>query len=303
MDGAAVTPNRRLMAVHAHPDDESSKGAASAARYVADGASVHVVTLTGGERGDILNPALQGRIAPEDLPRVRRDEMARAASVLGVTHEWLGFIDSGFPEGDPSPPLPEDSFARQPLDEAVARLVASIRRFRPHVVTTYDENGGYPHPDHVRCHDVTMAAVEAAADDQLHPEAGGPWRVAKVYYHVSGHPDRLRALHDATVAAGIESPFASERFRALLDGTVPYVGPEPTTFIECGDFFAVRDDALRAHATQVDPDGRWFAVPLEVQRAAWPTEDFHLARCTVDTSLPESDLFAGIDTAPTKEPQ
>jgi mycothiol S-conjugate amidase len=302
-EGAAVTPDRRLMAVHAHPDDESSKGAASTARYVAEGVAVHVVTLTGGERGDVLNPALEGRIAPDDLPQVRRAEMAEAAAILGVSHEWLGFVDSGFPDGDPPPPLPDDSLAAQPIDEPVARLVAAIRRFRPQVVTTYDENGGYPHPDHIRCHEVTMAAVAAAAEADLHPDAGDAWRVDKVYYHVSGHPDRLRALHSATVEAGLESPFASDRFRSLLDGTVAYSGPEPTTFIECALYFEVRDDALRAHATQVDPTGRWFAVPLDVQRAAWPTEDFHLARSAVPASFPESDLFAGIDPASPKEQQ
>ena len=135
----------RLMAVHAHPDDESSKGAATLARYAAEGHRVLVVTLTGGERGDILNPAMdlpevRGRIAD-----IRRDEMAKAAEILGVEHHWLGFEDSGLPEGDPPPPLPDGCFALVPLEEPVAELVKVIRDFRPHV-TTYDENGGYPHP-------------------------------------------------------------------------------------------------------------------------------------------------------------
>src|SRR6478735_12054225 len=138
------------MAVHAHPDDESSKGAATTARYAAEGHRVLVVSLTGGERGDILNPAMDlpeihGRIA-----EVRRDEMDRAAAILGVEHAWLGFVDSGLPEGDPLPPLPEGSFALVPLVEPTERLVKLIREFRPHVLTTYDENGGYPHPDHIR---------------------------------------------------------------------------------------------------------------------------------------------------------
>jgi mycothiol S-conjugate amidase len=144
----------RLMAVHAHPDDESSKGAASMARYVRDGVEVLVVTCTGGERGDVLNPALAEDAAVlADLPAVRRAEMAEAARILGVRQTWLGFVDSGLPEADEhgvTPPLPEGCFAVAPLDEATEPLVRLVREFRPHVMTTYDENGGYPHPDHIR---------------------------------------------------------------------------------------------------------------------------------------------------------
>ena len=163
------------MAVHAHPDDESSKGAATLARYVDEGHRVLVVTLTGGERGDILNPALDLPEVRDRIADVRRDEMAKAARILGVEHEWLGFVDSGLPEGDPPPPLPDGCFAVVPLEEPVSKLVRLIREFRPHVMTTYDENGGYPHPDHIRCHQVSVAAFEAAADRSLHPEAGAPW--------------------------------------------------------------------------------------------------------------------------------
>src|SRR3954463_10949882 len=127
------------MAVHAHPDDESSKGAATMARYVDEGVDVLVVTCTGGERGSILNPALKDRKDIEDnIFEIRRAEMDRARAVLGVRQHWLGFGDSGLPGGDPLPPLPEGCFALVPLDEAVERLVAEIREFRPHVMTTYD---------------------------------------------------------------------------------------------------------------------------------------------------------------------
>jgi mycothiol S-conjugate amidase len=285
----------RLMAVHAHPDDESSKGAASTVRYVREGHRVMVVSLTGGERGDVLNPALHDVVGPDDLVRVRRDEMALAAKILGVEHEWLGFMDSGFPEGDPPPPLPEDSFAAQPLDVAVERLVRLVRTFRPHVITTYDENGGYPHPDHIRCHEVSVAAYEAAGDADAFPDAGPPWSPSKLYYHVSFDRTKLIALHEAALAQGLESPYSGERFAAFLAGDGPPPGPPITTRVECADHFDIRDDALRAHATQVDPDGRWFALPLELQRRVWPTEDFHLARSRVDSPLPEDDLFSGID--------
>ena len=165
----------RLMAVHAHPDDESSKGAATMAKYVAEGVEVMVVTCTGGERGDILNPAMDRAEVRDRIGDVRRDEMATAADILGVGHRWLGFIDSGLPEGDPLPPLPEGCFASIPMDEPVAELVKVIREFRPHVMTTYDENGGYPHPDHIRCHQVSVAAFGAAAGRDGDPGAGGAW--------------------------------------------------------------------------------------------------------------------------------
>ena len=194
----------RLMAVHAHPDDESSKGAAAMARYAAEGVDVLVVSCTGGERGDVLNPRLQDD--PEvlaDLPARRRLEMAAAASALGVRQTWLGFVDSGLPEGDPLPPLPEGCFALAPLTETVPALVAKIREFRPQVLLTYDENGGYPHPDHIMTHVVSMAAVEAAADPEQHPELGESWQVAKVYYHASFSRSRMSAVHEALTERGL----------------------------------------------------------------------------------------------------
>src|SRR3954470_7269159 len=172
----------RLMAVHAHPDDESSKGAATMARYADEGARVLVVTLTGGERGDILNPAMDLPEVHGRIHEIRIDEMAKAAEVLGVEQLWLGFVDSGLPEGDPLPPLPEGCFALVPLAEAAAPLVALIRRFKPQVITTYDERGGYPHPDHIKTHEISVYAFEAAADYRLFPDAGEPWGVGKLYY-------------------------------------------------------------------------------------------------------------------------
>src|SRR3954463_6426157 len=135
------------MAVHAHPDDESSKGAATMAKYVSEGVDVLVVTCTGGERGSILNPKLQGdKYIEEHIHEVRKREMDEAREILGVSQEWLGFVDSGLPEGDPLPPLPEGCFALEDVDKAAGELVRKIRAFRPQVITTYDENGGDPHP-------------------------------------------------------------------------------------------------------------------------------------------------------------
>src|SRR5688572_30310775 len=171
------------MAVHAHPDDESSKGAATMARYVSEGVEVLVVTCTGGERGDILNPAMDRPEVLANLAEVRQAEMERAREILGVQQSWLGFVDSGLPEGDPLPPLPEGCFALVPLEEATEPLVRAIREFRPHVILTYDENGGYPHPDHVKTHDISIAAFEAAGDPERYPGLGEPWQPLKLYYH------------------------------------------------------------------------------------------------------------------------
>jgi len=285
----------RLMAVHAHPDDESSKGAATMARYVRSGADVMVCTLTGGERGDILNKAMDRPEIRANLPRVRREEMARAREILGVRQRFLGFTDSGLPEGDPPPPLPEGCFALQKLEDAAGPLVAAVREFRPHVMLTYDENGGYPHPDHVMTHQVSVEAFDAAADPDRYPGAGEPWQPLKMYYFVSFHRARFTALHEEMARRGLESPYA-EWFARWDDEDRDATRPELeiTTRVPCSDFFAIRDQALIAHATQIDPESSWFACPLEVQRAAWPTEDYHLARSVVDTELPEDDLFAGV---------
>jgi mycothiol S-conjugate amidase len=280
------------MAVHAHPDDESSKGAATMAKYVAEGADVMVVTCTGGEAGSVLNPAMDRPEVRENMSELRREEMARAAKILGVRHHWLGFVDSGLPEGDPLPPLPEDSFGLVPLEEPVGELVRVIREFRPHVLLTYDENGGYPHPDHIRCHEVSIAAFDAAAEPECFPDAGGPWQASKLYYMHGFSRARMQLFHEALIEAGVESPY--EEWLGRWDPDRADVMERVTTQIDCADYFAVRDEALKAHATQIDPNSRWFAVPLEMQRKLWPTEEYELVRSLVDSTLPEDDLFAGI---------
>ncbi len=281
----------RLMHVHAHPDDESSKGAASTARYVAEGVDVLVVTCTGGERGSVLNPKMDRPEVLANIGEIRRQEMAAAREILGIRQQWLGFVDSGFPEGDPPPPLPDGSFATIPVEKAAAPLVAAMREFRPHVVTTYDERGGYPHPDHVMCHQISVAAFEAAGDPAAYPEHGEPWQPLKLYYHHSFNRPRMQALHDEMLRRGLESPYAE---RLATWQAEPDWDARITTRVPCAEYFPVRDQALLAHATQIDPDGPWFAVPQEVQQAVWPTEDYELARSHVDADLPEDDLFAGL---------
>ena len=281
----------RLMCVHAHPDDESSKGAATMARYASEGVDVLVVTLTDGSRGSVLNPAMDRPEVQANITAVRAAEMERAREILGVRQVFLGFVDSGLPEGDPLPPLPDGCFAVGDLEEQVEALVRVVREQRPHVMTTYDENGGYPHPDHIRCHEVSVAAFEAAGDPDRYPDAGEPWQPLKLYYNLTFHKSRLEKLHQAMLAAKVESPYA-EWLVKWEDR--PGDAERLTTSVPCAAWFPVRDAALIAHATQVDPTGRWFACPVELQQETWPYEDFQLARSLVDTALPEDDLFAGV---------
>jgi len=282
----------RLMAVHAHPDDESSKGAATTARYAAEGVEVLVVTCTGGERGSILNDAYPGSPAEgAEMAAVRREEMAAAARALGVRQHWLGFVDSGLPEGDPLPPLPEGCFALVPLEAAAAPLVELVRAFRPHVITTYDPSGGYPHPDHIMSHKVADEAYHAAGDPERYRGHGEPWAPLKLYYNHDFSLHRMRTVHEALVAAGHESPFGdwveSRAMREVPERPV-------TTRITCAEHFGARDEALRSHATQIDPSGFFFAVPRDLEAAIWPVEEYELAHARVPVALPEDDLFSGI---------
>ena len=282
----------RLLAIHAHPDDESSKGAATMARYVSEGHKVMVVTCTGGERGDILNPAMDRPGVLENIPAIRRDEMAQAMEILGTEHRWLDYEDSGLPQGDPLPPLPEGCFALADSDEVTRELVGILRDFRPHVIITYDENGGYPHPDHLKVHEVSMLAWDRSGDEDYAPELGEPWTPLKLYYSHGFIRQRMQMFHDRLILMGQPSPYAPmiERWEENKADIMARV----TTQVTCDAFFGKRDDALRAHATQIDPAGAFFGTPVEVQRRLWPTEEFELAKTRVKTSIPENGLFAGI---------
>ena len=284
----------RLLAVHAHPDDESSKGAATYAYYRSLGVDVTVVSCTGGERGDIQNPGLEAHataMADRDMAGLRRLEMARAQAFMGIEHRWLGYLDSGLPENGEA--LQPQSFAMTPLEISGVPLVKVIRDVRPHVVVTYDENGGYPHPDHIRTHEVTMWALAAAADAAQLPEWGEAWSASKLYYDRIISPQRFRAVYDALVSGAPDHPLLAslEEMTGWMSEREP---ANVTTQVPAGAFFDVRDDALRAHASQVPPDSPFFFWPNEIQQAAWPWEDFELVRSSVKTTLPETDLFAGI---------
>ncbi|WP_174843682.1 MULTISPECIES: mycothiol conjugate amidase Mca [unclassified Cryobacterium] len=280
----------RLLAVHAHPDDESSKGAATYAHYRRLGAEVMILSCTGGERGSILNEALLGHpLAERDLPGLRRLEMAEAQRALGVQHRWLGYEDSGMNEDGSVPP---NSFADIPVAISAEPVVRLIREFRPQVLVTYDEKGGYPHPDHIRCHDVSMEAYRAAAEPTRYPDAGEPWQVEKLYYDRIFNLERVDAMFLELSVTEPDSPLL-EPLGAAREWMKDY--PKlATTHVPVGDFLEVRDAALRAHASQVAPTSSFFFWPNDLIREAWPYEDFQLVESKVDTVIPESDLFTGI---------
>ena len=286
-----------ILTVHAHPDDESSKGAGSIARYAADGVHTVLVCCTDGAAGDILNPAMDLDEVKNDLPAVRMKELDKAAEIIGyreVIH--LGYKDSGMPE-TPANEDPE-CFWRADLDEAIGRLVAIVRRTKPQVMVTYgDDQSGYPHPDHLRVHDISLPAFDLAGDPSYRPDLGEPWEPAKLYY-TAWSRQRMVAMHEKFLELGMESPFG-DRFlnRPNQDEVI-------TTKIDVSGHMDVRRNALLAHATQIDPTSPfWFGLPPEVSNTVYPVEDYVLARSRVESTVPdgdsqyEDDLFAGV-TAP-----
>jgi mycothiol S-conjugate amidase len=280
----------RLLFVHAHPDDESSKGAATAARYVDAGAEVVLVTCTGGEAGEVLNDKV-GPVAPQDMARVRAAELAAAVEAIGFTRTHaLGFVDSGYHE-DPTG-IPPGTFAAVDLDEPARALAAILRRERPHVVVTYPEDGGYPHPDHIRVHAVAVRAADLAADPSADVE-GPAWDVPRIVACTAFPMARVTALHEAMLERTGESPF-TEWLEKRPETPRQELRDPVAVRVDVGEWFARRDAALLAHATQVDPDGFWFGVPRDLEREAFPHECF-LAVRGVEPGAELTDLFDGLD--------
>jgi mycothiol S-conjugate amidase len=247
-----------------------------------------IATCTGGERGDVLNPKLKNPENEKELTQIRKKEMEESIKVLGAKHTWLGFQDSGWPDGEPKPPLPKGCFADISIEEAAKPLIKLIREFRPQVLITYDENGGYPHPDHIRCHEITMFAYEHSGRVNRFPELGFAFQPKKLYYQRSFNLKQMKAIDEAFKQLGKPNPYADWIDEKDDDSH------RVTTQIQCAEYFDKRDQALLAHATQVDPDGDWFALPTEIAKKIWPTEDYELAITRVATKTPETDLFAGL---------
>jgi mycothiol S-conjugate amidase len=282
-----------LLQVHAHPDDEASKGSGTNARYSAEGVHTVLVTCTDGAEGDILNPAADTPEVRADLRAVRLAELDESIGILGYgSSHMLGYRDSGM-KGTEANTHPE-SFAMAPLDEATEKLVRIIRSERPQVLITYgDDHRGYPHPDHIRTHDISVAAFDAAGDPDRFPDAGPPFQPSKLYY-TAWTRIRLQTLHDVFVARGEESPYAD--WLAKWDPETP--DRAITTRIDVGDYLDQRRASLLAHRTQVDPEGFWMRLPEEIVREVFPWEEFFLARSLVDAAVPEGDfeddLFSGL---------
>ena len=276
-----------ILALHAHPDDESSKAAATVARLVDEGARAVLVTATGGEAGDILNPEMDVPEIAQRLAEVRADELEDAARIIGFDEiVMLGYRDSGMP--DSSDNRREDAFCNQPIDEVLERVVEVIRRVRPNVVLGYDDHEFYPHPDHLRIHEISLELAAAAADADRFPEAGDPWQVDEVYAPVFTR-ERILALHTAMLESTGESPFA-----VWLDRGVG-ADVERTTFkFDVTGYVDRGRKALAAHRTQVDPRGFWFAVPTSVIESVYPWEDFELLYSNGSSNSGRGDLFAGI---------
>lgn len=280
-----------ILSVHAHPDDEASKGAGTIAKYRAQGIHTVLVCCTGGEAGDVLNPKMDQPEIKENLHKVRMEELERATKIIGYDEVvLLGYRDSGMPGS----PLNYDlrCFGQAKVDEAVGRLVAIIRRTQPQVIVTYpthDRQQRYPHPDHLMVHTVSEAAFDAAGDPDAYTWAGPTWQPQKLYYS-SWSMKRMLAIHEKLLELGKESPWA-ERIEAMKN-----TPDESTSHVDITDFWDVSREALLAHETQVRGDSPFwgFGLPPEVSRTIHPYDEYILARSLTDAPTPEDDLFAGL---------
>lgn len=296
-----ISDRRCVLTVHAHPDDEASKGAPTLAKYAAEGVHTVLVCCTGGEEGDLQNPTLRKpgqpfhALTPEEekakVAEVRVAELAASAEIIGFSEVvMLGYRDSGMVDSEPN--SHPDSFHMAPLDEAVGRLVGIIRRCQPQVIITYsDDHSGYPHPDHVRVNEISLVAFDRAGDPSWYPEHGMAYQPLKMYYTV-WTKSRILAVHEAMMALRGKSPF-DERWLSR-DGQDERI----TTRLAIGDYLWARSGSLRAHATQVDPEEMfWFGLSDDELATVYPYEDWVLARSHVglpsDGEL-ENDLFVGI---------
>jgi mycothiol S-conjugate amidase len=288
-----------LLTVHAHPDDEASKGSATVAKYVAEGVHAVLVCCTGGEAGEVLNKAMDIPEVVANLAAIRAQELQASVAAIGYASvHLLGYHDSGMPGTDWN--QRSDNFHNAPIEEAIGKLVAIIRAERPQVVITYaDGREGYAHPDHLRVHDISGPAFDAAGDPNQYPELGTPWQPLKLYY-IGGamSTKRMQALTRIYEAMGEENPFARWQAHRRERG-LPEMRPDTvTTLIDVGDFLAARRASLLAHRTQIDPEGAWMRISDDTLREAFPWDEYELARSLVENGVAEGemerDLFAGI---------
>lgn len=297
--------DRRLLLVHAHPDDETINNGVTMAKYVAEGAHVTLVTCTAGEEGEILVPELEHLASDRDdrLGEHRVQELADAMAELGVTdHRFLGgagrFRDSGMKWGEDgrataADDTRPDTFWHADLLEAANLLVEIIREVRPQVVVAYDEFGGYGHPDHVQAHRVATYGVALAAVPSHRRDLGEAWQVAKVYWNAMSRSQLAEGLR-ALRAAGDTTSFEGMDPDALTWGSPD---EDLDAVIEAPDHVEAKMAAMRAHATQITVDGPFFALSNNVGQQVWASEHYRLAqgrRGPVGEDGLEHDLFAGL---------
>lgn len=287
---AAAAGELGLMAVHAHPDDEVIMTGGVLARAVSEGIRARVVTCTGGELGEVVGAGMDADDVFPRLGEVRLEELREALSILGTDGpQMLGYRDSGMigTDGNDDP----RSFWQANFDEAVGRLVAQIRSFRPSVLVGYDAFGGYGHPDHVQAHRIMLVASEAATMPLLYPDAGPAWHVPKVYF-ASLPKSRIFLISQIMAAQGMASPFPpADRPEDVQMGTHDH---EITTVVDVGRWLDQKMRALRAHYSQLAPDSFFLNVPEELQEQAFGTEWFVRLRSSVPVPEAEDDLFAGL---------
>jgi N-acetyl-1-D-myo-inositol-2-amino-2-deoxy-alpha-D-glucopyranoside deacetylase len=280
---------RTLLAVHAHPDDECLSTGGTLARYAAEGVRTVLVTCTDGAVGEISDPSLA---TPENLAEVRARELDESVRVLSISRlVKLGYRDSGMAgTADNDDPR---SFLQSSFDEAVERVVRVVREERPEVVVTYNENGGYGHPDHIRAHQVAVAAFHAAADPERFPDAGSAWSSSKLYYAVLPR-SAMRSFGDRLRAAGVEVPFREIRD----DEDVPFAVADElvTTFLDVSAYVAAKRASLVAHRTQMGPEQFFMRLPEAVFGDLFSRETFQ--RVVGSGPVPEDDLFAATGERP-----
>lgn len=279
-----------FMAVHAHPDDEIFSTGGVYAKYAEQGIHTVLVTCTGGEEGEIVDPTMVAEEVKPRLGEVRLGELHCATEVLGIERlEMLGYRDSGM-AGTESNQHPA-SFHMADMEEATGRLVRLVRKYRPQVLVSYDENGSYGHPDHIKAHHITKRAFDAAGDPALFPDAGPAWQPRKLYEagFTRGQMERWVA---AAEEAGIDIPWARERAENPTPRGLPQ--DQITSTVVVGDYVDRKLAAFRCHRTQLRDDGPVLSLPLEVARKAFVDECFVLTRSLVEAPIPEDDLFAGI---------
>lgn len=294
---------RRLMLVHAHPDDESINNGATMARYAAEGARVTLVTCTLGERGEVI-PAELGHLNGTALGAYRRQELAAAVRELGVDDfRLLGgagrYQDSGMmglaDNDDPGCLWQAD------VDRAAEHLVAVIREVRPQVLVTYDDDGGYGHPDHIQAHRVAMRAADLAADPAVRPDLGEPWRIAKVYWNRV--PRSVAEAAFARLEGDLPGlPFGKSATVEDVPGVVD--DERVTTRIDGTSYAAAKAAAMRAHATQIEVAEPYFALSNRLAQPLFTTEYYELVRgerageqSGEQDGGVETDLFAGTEEA------